>query len=301
MSASRSAITSLLVPFVGRWRSVTFFCVGLTVLVLMTVMGWKHYRTYVVSSTRFRLDKEHVEITPVPAWIQSDLKSEVMRDGSLSGISLLDYDAAVHIADAFSLHDWVKQVKRVSKHPSGKVRVELVYRQPVAMVRVDRGVFPVDADGVVLPVKGFVPEASLQFAYIDVGQTWPVNVGVPWGNSLVTGAARIAAAFGAEWNQLGLYEITLASPPPGQTRATPSYVLSTRSGLRIHWGHAPEKESQSEVSAADKVARLIRFAKERGELEQMTDDVEIDLRSSSGVYVTPHTTRLPGKPFHPSR
>jgi hypothetical protein len=68
------------------------------------------------------------------------VRAEVIRDGSLTGLSLLDPQLTVKVFQAFAAHSWVENVSRVSKHPPGGragVVVEMTYRKPVAMVEVD--------------------------------------------------------------------------------------------------------------------------------------------------------------------
>ena len=286
--------------FSGRWTSALTVLAASAGLAALVYFGWQRYGQKVVSNERFRIAVDRVEISPVPHWIQSDVKADVVRDGSLAGTSLLEPEITIQIADAFSLHTWVKRVTRVSKQPTGRVVVDLVFREPVATVKVPGGVFPIDADGVLLPVDGFSPESARKFAHIDVGDTWPLGmVGTSWGDPRVAGAAQIAAAFGSSWSRLGLYWIGSAQVESGVTGEPPTFDLVTRNGLRIRWGHAPQREDQAEARAADKIARLRQFIDEGGPLDGLRGDIEIDLRDRTQIRVAPRTAS--GVTMEPTR
>jgi hypothetical protein len=100
----------------------------------------------------------------------------------------------------------------------------------------------------------------------------------------VLGAAQIAAAFGEEWQRLGLDQIVSArAAEPGASEAC-DYELHTRRRTRVVWGRGPEHPLADEFSPAEKIARLRQYASEHGSL----DDLEqIDVRSLASFRVIP--------------
>ena len=282
MAGSSARTTGIFTwPFSGRFPRVAVL-LGLAILVVgLLYVGWRQYGKIVLSDARFQLTKESIEVTPLPAWIRTDLVAEVMRDGSLDKTSLLDQQLTVQVAQAFAMHSWVESVKHVSKHPDGRLRVALEYRRPVAMVEVEGGLWPVDAHGVLLPTQDFSKTEAIAFPRIAAGQTRPQGFpGIPWGDKSVIGAAKIAAAFGGLWKQLGLYRINAQVPgSQGFDPAKPTYDLYTRQGTRIYWGQGPREGDTGASSAAGKVAWLADYVKTHGPLDQHTGRV-IDLRQA---------------------
>ena len=86
------------------------------------------------------------------------MKAEAVHNGSTGApLSILDDGLVERIHSVFSLHPWVAKVQRVTKSHPAHVEVEIVYRRPVAMVEVPGGWYPVDVEGVLLPINDFSP------------------------------------------------------------------------------------------------------------------------------------------------
>ena len=112
--------------------------------------------THVVTAAHYKFDGRDIHTTPLPSWIHTDLKTEALHAGSLSGpLSVLDPTLAERISKAFRLHPWVKQVGRVRLTNPAGAEVDLVFRQPACMVEVPGGLYPVDEEGVLLPTADF--------------------------------------------------------------------------------------------------------------------------------------------------
>ncbi|MFO0870119.1 MAG: cell division protein FtsQ/DivIB [Pirellulales bacterium] len=266
--ASFSAFFILLVFFAGGFSYV-----------------WQRWGGLVRNHPRYAIVPEQIEITPQPEWIQSQVKDEVVRDGNLATLSLLDPQVTVKVAHEFGLHCWVADVKRVRKEYPSRIFVDLEYRRPVAMVEVvtngQRGLLPVDAQGVLLPPQDFSAEQTREYLRIAVGDTLPVgSAGTSWGDPDVAAAAGIAATLRDAWRPARLYRITLTNPgaAPRDRSADRQFDLLTRDGVKIHWGHAPGQEVRQEPAAADKVARLMRYLEARGTLTPLGDQPVLDLR-----------------------
>ena len=141
-------------------------------LIGLFYLGWQHYGPSALNKSRFRLTGQQIEVTLTPDWIEGEIVTEVVREGALDEISLRDPEATVKIARAFKLHPWVKDVKRVSKHSDGTVRVNIKYRRPAGWVRVEGGHFAVDRQGILLPTNVARAVAD-RFPFIDIGETYP--------------------------------------------------------------------------------------------------------------------------------
>ena len=262
--------------------------------------GWQRLGPQIRQGPEYVLQADQIQIPPPPPWIRSDVRAETIRDGGLTGLSILDRDLTVKIARAFSLHTWVEDVRRVRKEHPARVIVELVYRRPVAMVEVtmnDRpGLLPVDTNGVLLPPGDFSAEQARDYLRISLPDATPTGpVGTPWGDPRVDGAARIAAVLLEHWKQLGLYRIAVESgeaAPPAAGEAM--FVLTTRRGAQVVWGAAPQADSGADVKAAlAKVERLVAYVEKHGPLDGLNSDVHIDL--TQNAVADPRTASRPGR------
>ena len=141
--------------------------------------GWQRVGPQVTQGPEYLLEPDQIEITPPPPWIRSDVRGETVRDGGLSGLSILDRELTVKIARAFGLHTWVEEVRRVRKEHPARVVVELAYRRPVAMVEVtmnDRpGLLPVDVNGVLLPPGDFSAEQARDYLRVSLADATPAG------------------------------------------------------------------------------------------------------------------------------
>ena len=92
---------------------------------------WRHVAPTIAARDEYRLTADRIHITPTPDWIATDVKAEVVREGSLDqGLSVLDEDLAKRLKDAFEMHSWVRSVDRVTKRMP--VGVEITVTFPAA-------------------------------------------------------------------------------------------------------------------------------------------------------------------------
>lgn len=276
-------ITRLARPLAGPGRNVVFLFITILALGVGLVFAWKKWGPEFTSHGRYRLSAENIEVTPQPSWIHSNVKAEVIRDGNLDELRILDEQVTVKVAGAFALHNWVASVKRVSKHADPKVVVELEYRKPVAMVEVasggSRGLLPIDAASVLLPTDDFSPSEARAYPRIAASEASPAGLtGTGWGDERIAGAARLADLLDKSWGKLGLYRIVVSGDREAKRRAPSLYELQSRKGSRVVWGRAPGQESLGEAPAAEKLARLEEYLAVSGPLDGPQGAVTIDLR-----------------------
>ena len=225
-------------------------------MVAAAVAGWVIW-SRVSESARVHHDAvlmpDAVEVRGVAPWVRCDLKTEALRSASLDGgLPLDDPELSRRLARAFEMHPWVKLVVNVSPRHPAAATVEVLCREPVAMVGVKGGLLAVDAEGVVLPSGDFTAESASLYPRISGVESSPQGPeGSAWGDPVVEEGAALALAVGPEWKQLGLTECRpvgkyglrrweLVGPPP----------------LTILFGSAPGREQPGEPSAAAKIARL---------------------------------------------
>ncbi|MEZ6110223.1 MAG: hypothetical protein R3C99_04295 [Pirellulaceae bacterium] len=286
----------LIAPLTRLFHSQTPRLIAAVVLLLALVagayFGWLHWGAVVMSDERFRLSADAIEITPPPAWIRADVKAEVVRDGLLGQLSLADPEATVKIARAFEAHTWVEHVERVTKRAPARVTVDLRYRRPIAMVEVPLGYWPVDASGVLLPVREFSEAQTVDYLHILGANPEPAGpVGTPYGDRRVEQGAVIAVALERYWKDLSLHKIVAGERPSASRLDDPEFDLFTRRGVRLMWGRAPGHERPGEPSAAQKLAKLLEYVEQHGSLDGADGPAELDLRNFSGNNV-PRTANL---------
>ena len=253
---------------------------------------WRQVGSLVLSHADYRIDSDEIKITPLPRWIRTDLKKEVLETGGLEGpLSLLESDLNERIAAAFSLHPWVAEVVRVEKSHPARVEVTLRYRKPVCMVEVPGGLYAVDSDGVTLPSDDFSPIEASRYPRLSGIRTVPLGpVGTSWGDARVEGGVRVAAALQDRWDDLRLARIVpSATPANAATINQPTFEIFTRGGSRILWGTAADISESDDSGITRKLARLDAYLSEHGTLDTARGPQEIDLRDADEKTARPRT------------
>lgn len=240
-------------PFLAEHRAGF----GAVVVVLIAaVVGWVIW-SRVSESVRVHPDvvlmPDAVELRGVAPWVRCDLKAEALRNASLDGgLPLDDPELSRRLARAFEMHPWVKLVVNVSPRHPAAATVEVLCREPVAMVGVKGGLLAVDAEGVVLPSADFTAESASLYPRIAGVESSPQGPeGSAWGDPVVEEGAALALAVGPEWKQLGLTECRPVGRP-GFRR----WELIGPPPRTILFGSAPGREAPGEPLAAAKIARL---------------------------------------------
>ncbi len=157
----------------------------------------------------YLINADAVEVTQAPHFIPSDFVAQAFHKADLpERISLLDDSATQQIHDALERHPWVERVLSVSKQSPGRIVAELEYRTPVAMVEVPRGVYPVDANGTLLPPENFTVSDAKQYPLITGVVSTPQGPqGTSWGDPVVVGAATLAMTLTDVWKEFQLEKI----------------------------------------------------------------------------------------------
>lgn len=228
------------------------------------LMLWSRVSDDVRSDQGYVLEPAAITVTGVAPWVRADLKGEALQNASLDGrLPLDDPELPRRLARAFDMHPWIRRVVRVDLEHPARAIVEVVCREPVAMVSVTGGLLAIDAEGVVLPSADFTAEDAARYPRIVGVTTSPQGPeGSPWGDPVVEEAASLAVAVGPEWTDLGLVECRAAVE---QGRRI--WVLVRDTGGTIRFGAAPGREAAGEPSAAAKVARLQGLGEVEGDLD----------------------------------
>jgi hypothetical protein len=289
MGASKSKTTATagtgfaLVRLLCRPQNRAAVLTAIVVLMAIAgaVYGWRRWGGPSIGSPEYVVTGERISVTPQPAWIHTKVKTEVVRSLTDARLELLDRELVENVAHAFALHPWVAKVVRVEKRFPAQVHVELEYRRPVLVVKLDapgdEGLLFVDQQGVLLPSTDFAPTQAKDYLRIVAGGETPTSVyGTPWGTERISGAALVAAALGNRWQSAGLYSIAAVRGSGAEL----VYELRSQGDQgRVIWGSAPGHESTGEPTAAQKMAALDLYVREKGPLDKLSSVVVVDLRS----------------------
>jgi cell division septal protein FtsQ len=272
-----------------RWLTVLAF---LLIVASGVYTLWQSVKPQVFGLRQYVVAVGDVHIiTPLPKWIRSDVRGDVVREINLAGpVSILDEDLGERFYEAFAAHPWVAKVVRVLKRPPAGVDVELVYRQPVLMVQVTDGLLPLDAEGVQLLTADFSPLEAMRYPrLVIVGRETPPPAGTRWSDARVVAAAALAAVLNDAWQELGLHRLALAADPPPSAAGPFEFELFTKEGTRVLWGAAPTSLADAQAAAADKLARLRKYHADHNTLEGSRGPQTLDLRAPHGVQTSPRT------------
>lgn len=258
---------------------------------------WQHFEPAVARDAHYLLTAKDIQITPLPAWIRTDIKTDALRNAGLLGTvsALDDWELLSHrLKEAFEFHPWVAAVKRISRQTPTSLAIDLEYRRPIAAVESSdpNGVMflPIDPNAVRLP-EGDLSEAERRYLPRISGITGRPLVGDRWDDPRVVGGAKLAAQLADVWQKLRLVEIvaTLQSAAHDEKQVY-RYELVTTGGTRIVWGMMPGDESAGgESPFPQKRQRLLDYAAQHGKLESIDGPAVLDVRSE--LVVTPRTAR----------
>ncbi len=229
----------------------------------------------------YLLATEDIVITPAAKWVPKNLLQQVIEHSGLpKTVLILDKDLNAQLAESFGRHPWVEDVVEIRKTKPARIEVELIYRKPVVMIEVPDGMYPVTADGFLLPPEDFSGRDVKFFPVIRNAQSRPQGpAGTPWGDVAVSGAAKLASVLERHWREFDLIAIQI--PPSVEANLTLDdliYDLTTSGGSRIIWGRVPGSNYPGELSTKQKIGKLKKYLSDFGSFENPNGPYEIDIR-----------------------
>ena len=302
-------------------RLIVAVVLSLSLTALVGVGGSKLLQSaasWVARRPEHRISFARIELVPPPEpWLRrgsSRILEEVRKEAKLDEtLSLLDFDLKEFEKD-FRRHVWVKDVLRIDRSEYGRLIVELAYRKPVAVVRLEGTppeVFVLDEEAVVLPANDIAWKHDVP-PYLVEGMDGPLirisglssssprpKPGVPWKRKvegdalddpdpLVLGAARLARFLQDRKRSPGSPEVTPVFDwiylPQGPDE--PFFLVDPDENL-VCWGKPLGDEKHGEPSAEARWAMLLEWLRTRGPLVAKNPDylyfssTEARLRSES--------------------
>lgn len=250
----------------------------------------------------YQVSLQKVQVTEPNQWVPIDLVSQVLGGSDLPDtVSLLDRKLLPRVGEAFAKHPWVRRVLQVRASRHGLL-VALEYRRPVAMVETGRGLYPIDAEGVLLPPADFAISDAGRLPLVQNVRTMPQGpAGTVWGDPVVEAAARLADVLApggdlvAYWDRFSLRAIVA----PDRRTADPEledfdFELLTTGGSRIVWGQVPGAD-ELEPPVQQKLERLDEYLATYGSFERPRGPIRIDIREYEVITLeTLEDSELPG-------
>lgn len=238
---------------------------------------------------------DDTRVTAPPTWVPRTLLADVLKAANLpETVSLLEPDLCRNVALAWERNPWVKEVKSVRITGEPALQVDVAYRTPVAFVEVPRGLYPIDAEGVLLPPNDFSISDTSRLPHLRGIKSQPRGAaGEKWGDPVVVAAAQLAMLLAPEqnlekyWNRFSF--VAIVAPEVGANAVAADQLLfeiETTQGSRILWGRPPGSDSL-EPTAAVKLARLQDYVNRFGGLESATGPQRIDIRLFDGISLQP--------------
>jgi len=273
-----------------RWKRALRACfrpkpLMAAAMIVCAVILWPMVETNLPDLSQqpeYRLTASDIQINKPPHWVPHQfVEDAIERVGFPAEMSLLDKNLTLDMAKLFAQHPWVAEVKEVRKVSfPARLLVTLEYRRPVAMIEKRTGLYPVDARGVLLPKEDFSLSDTADYLTITGVRSSPPSVqGEVWNDSLVQGAARIAAVLQTEWQGLNLKAVTVPPRTTSEVKLNDAqFTLLTSTGSTILWGRAPGVQHDKELAVSQKIHRLKTYLADYGSFDAPSGPYEIDIR-----------------------
>ena len=254
-----------------------------------------------MNNPTFQVDETSIVWKQLPetlpeGWAERTAK-KILDETSLS---IADPKLPQVIGEKLASMPWVKSVKQVSISYPKQIHIDVEVRQPVAMVQIKTGYYPVDEEGILLPPGDFSQKDVATFPLILNNETLPQGpAGIFWGDPAIRGAAKLAlllktSPVGSDvspWKELALKTITMyRSKSPTDGAEEVSYALIADGGTTFLWGLPPGSEQPREPAAQNKLKRLSHFVKDFGLPSSYPQALEVDLRGWQEISYQPLKT-----------
>ena len=221
------------------------WAVVLTLLVAALWLGATRLWTAISHRPEFMLDTSALSFRHCPPSARGDYMAEKLRNQltvALGGGSIFEEDLCDRVQKELRARPcfWVREVRSVRRLMPCKLEVDLVFRQPAALVQFGGRSYMVDTDGY------WLPDALYNRKKVWKTESVPVIV-----NGKLTGAPPLAKEWGGPALAAGvrLYDFLLKAglfdelpiermdvTHVGEREGEPDIVLFAQNGVAIKWG-----------------------------------------------------------------
>lgn len=279
----------------------TMFLLLNAFLAMTAVYFWNRYQHKIVDPATTQLTVEKIQINTPPAWTKTDLRAAIIGSTE-EPKSLLDPGLISDAVATCQSVGWIEEVRRMEKTRDG-LKVDLIYRQPIALVELVGGtvpgwkgqsrLVPVDRKGFILPDSLAMNSNAQPKIYIyhtdETKRQAPQHLQqlhrwTQWPDARVRDAAAISEVLINNWQAFGLSRIIYRQLFNAQDPTIP-FELWTDEGenaATVIWGNAPGSELNGEASWDQKVAALVGYVEKNGPLDKLAGR-QIDLRSGQAI------------------
>jgi hypothetical protein len=187
-----------------------------------------------------------------PAWLPPDERAAIERSVVRSiAQSPFNRDGLAKARDAVATAGWMSSVTQVRRSDVDEVVVEGTWSVPFALVRDADGEHLVDTRGRLLPRSYPAGKGPRLLRIEGVSAPRPASFGSTWPGDEVAAALSMAAGIADRpWRHQVTVVVMDRWAEDGTIR------LRTDRGGEITWGHAPGRETVSEVPAIQKLGAL---------------------------------------------
>ncbi len=236
----------------------------------------------VAPDKKFLVGEQTISINAPEPWVGQAPEALLKAEFLSRPRSLLEPKLVGELASYLQSWPFVESIESIVKSQQG-VRVQLAYRQPVAIVewktsqRVNRRF--VDHSGQVLPAAIALSEdTSISLAIINVPdpQTTNLNDWMAWPDHRIIDGAKIADAVGGEMQHLGFRRIVTFRH--GRQSHEP-FELWTRAGGKVIWSDDPANDSPAIIEL--RLNQIKSWVESKGTLDQLAGWKKIDVRSGA--------------------
>lgn len=280
-------------------HQATLSCLATVALIGGVIFLWDANHEKITQLAEYQLTEENIILPPVPQWADQDLRQLVLDSSPNETTSILDTQLVSRTAGVMKSVGFVETVRSVDKSKN-QLKIDLVYRRPVAVVELSETTFParpnasavlvetalvpVDRLGVLMPEniadQQWLPKIFIPFpAHHENRTTWQA-----WPDERIQDAAAISSLFEDSAKTIGLAWIVSKRHPQVHEKENAPFELwpDKAQGTIIIWGNAPGKESDGEASVENKLKVLDELIAAYGPLSN-TVSRRVDIRTGIAV------------------
>jgi len=264
-------------PEAGRMSGLLRVGVVLLVLAVLAAVLYGQRRRLLAAWSGLPATAAVVKLAEVPRWMPPELVRAVLADIQVAAgdaehpRSIFDAGLVRDVYRRAAANPWVARVQEVRREPDGRVLVRCEFRRPFALVRSlalpAQKLIPVDAEGVVLPVR---PQLLRPGAFVIIGDvaSRPPTPGQKWDAPDLADGLRLLKLI---CEKPYAKEITAIDVRNYNGRISPREPhlriwAQVGRGLRtdIRFGRFPTGDDDYCVSPARKIAYLDKFYRDNG-------------------------------------
>lgn len=282
----------------ARARSIILHTT-LAVLVLAGCgYGFYKLREHVVADLSYPSGTPTVVLTHPPAWMSDVLAEQIVRSAQPTlKRSALDQGLLKEVSDILEKNPWVRQVKQIRRvygqSAGDTIEADCEFRAPIALVAARNEYILVDGEGVRLPEHFsnkqtptilFTREGRVNIRIIEGVAAAPPRDGQKWaGEDLAAGLDLAKLLFGRDCAE-EIHRVNVANFKGRRSARDAQIILVTKNQTEILWGEPVKMTFHSELSPAEKIARLELVLKRFGRVDG--GHSWIDIRMDKITYPT---------------